>query len=54
VTEKLPTDTERLDWWFSTIDKRAWINRYLQGVREGWSPARWRIEIDAAMEAEKP
>lgn len=49
---ELEKDAARLDWWFS-FDKAkqaAFVNQYLIGMREQWSPAKWRDAIDAAME----
>lgn len=48
---ELERDAARLDWWFS-FDKAkqaAFVNQYLIGMREQWSPAKWRDAIDAAM-----
>lgn len=44
---------DRFDWYFGSHDKTAFINTYMQGMREGWSLDQWRAAIDAAMEKQK-
>jgi hypothetical protein len=46
-------DAERFRWWFSSVDKSAFVSEYLCGVREGWSLNEWRIALDSAMQAEE-
>jgi hypothetical protein len=42
-------DSERLDWYFGPELKGGeFINAYMTGIREGWTPDQWRTAIDAA------
>jgi hypothetical protein len=42
-------DSERLDWYFGAELKGGeFINAYMTGIREGWTPNQWRAAIDAA------
>lgn len=44
------SDTQRLDWWFGTHEEFD-VGEYLRGVREKWTPAKWREWIDSQMDA---
>lgn len=41
-------DAARFRFWFSPTAKHVDINRYLQGVREGWDLDQWRVYCDDA------
>ena len=43
------TDTERFDWYFGSSDKLPFVETYLKGMIEKWTPNQWRAAIDAEM-----
>lgn len=49
---ELEQDKARLEWYFSSSPPKDqnFMNVYLQGMREGWTPDQWRAAIDDAME----
>ena len=51
VTERdaLARDAARFDWYFGKTDKIDFMQTYLTGMKDGWTPAQWRAAIDAAM-----
>jgi hypothetical protein len=44
-------ERDRLDWYFGPALKGGdFINTYMTGIREKWTPNQWRAAIDAARE----
>jgi len=39
-------DTVRFDWFFGVTSKVAFLDDYIRGVSEGWTPDQWRAAID--------
>ena len=47
--DALARDAARFDWYFGKTDKIDFMQTYLTGMKDGWTPAQWRAAIDAAM-----
>lgn len=47
--DALARDAARFDWYFGRTDKIDFMQTYLTGMKDGWTPAQWRAAIDAAM-----
>jgi hypothetical protein len=45
----LARDAARFDWYFGRTDKIDFMQTYLTGMKDGWTPDQWRAAIDAAM-----
>ena len=47
--DALARDAARFDWYFGKTDKIDFMQTYLTGMKDRWTPAQWRAAIDAAM-----
>jgi hypothetical protein len=47
--DALARDAARFDWYFGRTDKIDFMQTYLTGMKDGWTPDQWRAAIDAAM-----
>lgn len=47
--EALVEDRERLEWWFSGVDKLGFFPVYIEGVQTPWTADEWRSAIDKAI-----
>lgn len=47
LRSQLAAERERFDWYLGAGIKSGFLDTYLQGVREGWTPDQWRASIDA-------
>lgn len=45
--ETLREDAERFRWFFSDVEKSAFVMKWLEGVPEKWSLDLWRSAIDS-------
>lgn len=46
---RMARDAARFDWYFGRTDKIDFMQTYLTGMKDGWTPDQWRAAIDAAM-----
>ena len=47
--KRMARDAARFDWYFGRTDKIDFMQTYLTGMKDGWTPDQWRAAIDAAM-----
>ena len=53
MPENRLTDTERFDWFFGSTVKTSFINVYLDGIANRWTPDKWRAAIDREIAKER-